>query len=413
MIAVNVEENGLRFNTQDRMPNPADIVGYCSTLAVLVRRQTRHGRTIEEIQLAHFSVKDYLTSDSLPGNLVRHFDEISARSSMAQVCLAYLLEDKPGRTVDQIRDEFPFSQYAAGYWAIHAQVSEHQSNHVLALEKELLSSQRSLRSWLDLCDPECFWSGSFQSFDAAPAIYYASLQVLSRCVQMLLEEGADANAQGGWYGSALQDAAATGHRRNVELLLDKGADINACGGEYDKALYAASCEGQLEIVQLLLDNGAEIDTNDDLFGPVVYAASAKGYEEIVRLLLKEIPEVDAQDVQIGNALYDASHEGHHKTLKQLPEEMGDVDTRRGVLDDALHIASSQGHKELVRLLLDKGADVNVNYFIFGSAVYVASSHGHYEIARLLLDRGADVDVGILPHDNALEAVSTQGHQEIW
>jgi ankyrin repeat protein len=55
-------------------------------------------------------------------------------------------------------------------------------------------------------------------------------------VWLLLEKGADINAQGGEYGNALQAASAEGHKTVVRLLLEKGADTNAQGGEYDSAL---------------------------------------------------------------------------------------------------------------------------------------------------------------------------------
>jgi ankyrin repeat protein len=44
-----------------------------------------------------------------------------------------------------------------------------------------------------------------------------------------LEKGADVNAQGGYYGNALQAAANGGHDSVVTLLLEKGADVNAQG----------------------------------------------------------------------------------------------------------------------------------------------------------------------------------------
>jgi ankyrin repeat protein len=48
-------------------------------------------------------------------------------------------------------------------------------------------------------------------------------------VTLLLEKGADVNAQGGDYGNALYAASNRGHDSVVTLLLEKGADVNAQG----------------------------------------------------------------------------------------------------------------------------------------------------------------------------------------
>ena len=44
---------------------------------------------------------------------------------------------------------------------------------------------------------------------------------------MLLDKGAEVNAQGGEYGNALQAASAGGYEQVVKILLDKGAEVNA------------------------------------------------------------------------------------------------------------------------------------------------------------------------------------------
>ena len=62
-------------------------------------------------------------------------------------------------------------------------------------------------------------------------------------VQILLNKGADVNAQGGEYGNALQAASSGGHDQVVQILLDKGADVNAQRGKYGNALYVASSGG--------------------------------------------------------------------------------------------------------------------------------------------------------------------------
>ncbi|CAL8575827.1 hypothetical protein XPA_001728 [Xanthoria parietina] len=78
-------------------------------------------------------------------------------------------------------------------------------------------------------------------------------------VQMLLDNGADVNAQGGSYTNALQAASAGGHDQVVQMLLDNGADVNAQGGSYTNALQAASAGGHDQVVQMLLDQGTDVN----------------------------------------------------------------------------------------------------------------------------------------------------------
>jgi ankyrin repeat protein len=75
-------------------------------------------------------------------------------------------------------------------------------------------------------------------------------------ITLLLEKGADINAQGGHYGNALQAASYFGHYEIVTLFLEKDADINARGGPVDNALQAASYKTYYDIVTLLLEKDA-------------------------------------------------------------------------------------------------------------------------------------------------------------
>ncbi|KAK3312589.1 nucleoside phosphorylase domain-containing protein, partial [Apodospora peruviana] len=64
-VAVDID-NRPRFDTGNRMFVPEEVVQYCSSLISLVRKNdTGDGTARMEIQLAHFSVKQYLMSDRL------------------------------------------------------------------------------------------------------------------------------------------------------------------------------------------------------------------------------------------------------------------------------------------------------------------------------------------------------------
>ncbi|ETS82683.1 hypothetical protein PFICI_04559 [Pestalotiopsis fici W106-1] len=354
-IAVQVGPNvgqGSRFSLGDRMPDPNNIVGYCSSLAVIVERKHRN-LIVQEIQLAHFSVKDYLTSDRLESKFARYFQEISARSSIADVCLAYLLELEP-QMVEVITNTFHFAEYSARYWASHAHVVEYHSQQTFELAAELFLDRSRIKMWLLLSDSDENRILEYGRPILAPSLYFASLVGLPRCSKMLLDQGADVNAPGGKYGTALEAASAKGHKDIVSILLDKYADVNTESRGYGTALEAASAEGHKDVVDILLEKGADVNPSDE-FTPLGSAAF-HGHKEIVCSLLDKGANVDAMIASASD---------------RTP----------------LALAAAQGHEAVVRILLKHGAAVNDKN---GARMLFDVVEGQYlEILELLLGAGAN------------------------
>lgn len=98
------------------------------------------------------------------------------------------------------------------------------------------------------------------------ALQAASAGGHDKVVQMLMDAGADVNAQGGGYGNALQAAPWGGHDKVAQMLMDAGADINAQGGRYGNALQAASYGGHDKVVQMLMDTGANVNAQGGYYG---------------------------------------------------------------------------------------------------------------------------------------------------
>jgi ankyrin repeat protein len=74
--------------------------------------------------------------------------------------------------------------------------------------------------------------------------------------------------------------------RVMRLLLDAGADPNACGGKYNTALQAAAKHGNLENVKFLLRAGADPSIEGGKYGSALKAATAKKKHFHVANLLK-------------------------------------------------------------------------------------------------------------------------------
>jgi ankyrin repeat protein len=99
---------------------------------------------------------------------------------------------------------------------------------------------------------------------------------------MLLEKGADVNAQGGYYGNALQAASAEGKKEVVGMLLEKGADVNARGGLYGNALQAAFSEREEEIIGMLLEKGADVNALGGAYSNALQAAESRDESDLNR-----------------------------------------------------------------------------------------------------------------------------------
>jgi ankyrin repeat protein len=278
-----------------------------------------------QVQLAHFSVRDFLLSGRIHGVHGLRMDQSFANAQIAKICLAYLsVVTAHSLPLEDMRSHFPFAEYSARYWSDHARLAEGMDD---------------------------------VSSDVVAALQAASSKGHGIMVQILLDGGADVNAQGGEYGNALQATSANGHINILKLLLRNGANINARNGRHGTALNAALLSGSLEIVQTLLDMDADVNAKDENSDTALYEASQKGLDQIVRMLLDHGAEINARGGEYGTALQVAALECHHGIVQMLVDHGADVNAPSHNHGTALHNASEGGHESIVRILLDSGADI--------------------------------------------------------
>ena len=323
------------FNPKYRMPNPHEISCYCSSLVVVVSAKEhsyfKNDKPME-LQLAHFSVKEYLTSNRVDKDIAQNLQATVAKASIAIVCLAYLLHLDLALPIADIQERFPLAQYCARYWITYAAVAESKDETLQGFIREFfcyhISSYRNCYSLYRPDDPG-YSDLDFGGEEPASALYYASFGGLVKAVEYLLSQGADVHAQGGNYGTALQAASHGGHDKIVELLLSKGADVHAQGGHYGTALQVASWGSHDKVVGLLLSKGADIHAQGGRYGTALHAASLGGHDKIVELLLSKGADVNAQGGDYGSALEAASYGGHDKIIELLLSKGADVNAQDG------------------------------------------------------------------------------------
>lgn len=244
---------------------------------------------------------------------------------------------------------------------------------------------------------------------ATTGIRAASKKGYIDMVQLLIEHGADVNANDIYEATALILATQNNHADVVRLLLEKGAFTNyldnkeqltaldfACAGGYLDicnllithganvheffCIQDACRHGHTEVVRLLIDNGANVDHGgSESYEPPICAASRDGYIEIVQLLIDNGADVNNVDVDFGyTALYRAAENGHIDICRLLIENEADVNISR-----PLEVAAEKGYTDICKLLIDNGA--------VSSPEYVSSAYenGHIQTCLFLIGDAPD------------------------
>ncbi|KIV93472.1 hypothetical protein PV10_04684 [Exophiala mesophila] len=420
ILAIEDGEDG-GFFPEDRLPDPADVMVVCSSLiscnAVIFDDGSGNTIIIEgqttQIQLAHFSVKEYLLSDR--SALRSDFQTTVCHSLISEGCLRYLLYlADEGPLTRKVVAQHPLARYAAEHWWRHAQeIDEEDGRTVFDLASSLLTVETgALLLWVRLCDPDYPWihfDPSLKSTDIAQPLYYAASVGLSKVTKDTLLRTNDVNAQGGRYNTALQAAVYSGHENVVRMLLNAGAHVNARGGPRGTALQAALCSGHENVVQILLNAGAHVNTQAAFDNTALQAASSSGHENVVRILLNVGAHLNTQGGHYNTALQAASYRGYERVVQILLDAGADVNIRGGQYNTALQAASYPGHERVI--LLDAGADVNIRGGQHNTALQAAVFFDHKKVVQILLDAGADVNIRGGYYNTALQAASYYGYEK--
>ncbi|CAD0093851.1 unnamed protein product, partial [Aureobasidium mustum] len=374
VIAVNIDEKPA-FDPQNRLPVPREILRLCRGLVtispVVDVTDSEHREQNWQFQLAHFSVREFLTSDHIDARYRHCMDQSSANAHLAKICLAYLsMLASQGLSLSEIRSRFPFAQYSARYWSDHARATEATDHDFSVAVRSFFDPGNAVFAiccrLFDPDRPELIPSDDTTTGLPDP-LYVASLLGLEQAVETLLQNGQDVNVKCGRYGNPLQAASFAGHYEIVRILLDRGAVAPARGGQYDNALQAASFAGHHEIVRILLDRGAVVTARGGQCGNALHAAAFNGSYKIVQMLLSHGADVDARD-EGWTPLNRAADEGH----LEVEQHWTNSNT----------FSSRKEHLEIIELLLDSGAKINGHGTEPSDAIWGASQRGHEQILQV-------------------------------
>jgi ankyrin repeat protein len=212
-------------------------------------------------------------------------------------------------------------------------------------------------------------------------------------VRLLLDGGADPNAQNDDGGSALMYAVDDPGK--TVLLLDRGAKPNLRSGESRTALHIAAGMGMLPTVRLLLDKGADIQARLPDGRGVLGLAAGTGNAGLLKLLLDR--GANHRPLPLGPAVFSRCVECVQLLLASA--EPGD-------LGPAIQAGVLVGDFPLVQRLLERNARAGGTVLLSAALSPVAMPS---ELTKALLGRGADRNAKTPAGITALDFARRQGN----
>lgn len=373
VAAIDVEGEPI-FDRDEVLIDPLEALAICSSLITVTgsaeKKINYDGRLADQriLSLAHYSVQEYLVSDRIKQGPAKqyHMQKGESHEAIMRGCIGYL-DQFQGPITDARFDISALAMYSAEFWIRHLRKARDETEKVCRLALSIFSTDSpAYHSWLQLHDPELGRKVPHldrQLNDIATPLYYAAKLGLSKMTELLLEQGADVNAQGGSYGNALTAASSEGHTAVAKLLINANANVNSICEFWGSPLCLASENGDETLVKSLIGAGADVNAHmpkDCDWDNALQAAIEAAAEAVVKLLVEGGADCSL-DEQLRGPI-------HHALLGDMcPPSFISILQQHGASIDAidirnmtpLHYCARNGDQKAAEQLLDAGVPIDI------------------------------------------------------
>lgn len=242
-----------------------------------------------------------------------------------------------------------------------------------------------------------------------------------KILKLLLEKGADINAQDADGNTLLNHAAINGRFKVAKFLLDKKADYTIKNSEGKAPIDIAIANERLDIALILLEKSIDIDLYDDLRMDSILnlLIKAKGSSKekclsILEILINHGANINVEDAEGVPLIYRMLEDGNdeleelykkadfhlinkkknynNEFIKFLLQREVDYSYRDKDGNTLLHLAAKYTNLKIVQTFLAHGLEANATNFLGETPLHLAvKTHDYVQIARALIAGGANVN----------------------
>ncbi|THZ18838.1 ankyrin [Aureobasidium pullulans] len=391
------------------------LLSYCMGLVIMETQQrgafdpnTRKSQSewINVVRYVHYTAQEFF--DKSPEKI-----GLGGHHSIARTCISALLlsdfdleacltlssgEEFDKETVESLsslQDSYPIVRYAAQHWGDHVRLALEVdvTSSIIENAQRLLQKQSNFifSTWLEHAHEPHRSVGHHPDLSAPHVIApFGITHMFQRPFAMLDQDNVDVRDSRG--RTPLHLACQYGHFNTMRVLLERGADMDAESRDGSRPLGLAIRYGHEKLVKELLDVGADFEKQDFL-----RIAIANDRDTSVHMLLKKTCIKD-----LDQPLLEAVRHSKESTVRKILQMMEPLSEHMDVMFKALLEAiescvyspiGAPKSYSMINVLLEKGAELNRHDSRWGSGGSIISTPlsiagRSLDIAMYLVERGA-------------------------
>ncbi|XP_059473664.1 uncharacterized protein LOC132195582 [Neocloeon triangulifer] len=240
--------------------------------------------------------------------------------------------------------------------------------------------------------------------DGLTALHYAAQDGLYKAMEILLQNGADANLQDAIGYTSLHRVLQSGNLECINLLLSvPNVNVNLRDRLNGFAPVHMALAMRLEDAALALAEKEDADVNlrvslpslhDTYIGfTPLHIAAAHGLTRFIRRLKEKGAQLDIPDAKEQTPLHLAANNSQEEAIKMLLEEGVDCNAKDNQGQTPLFLAAAAGNNKCVfALLKDVRIKLNETNANGETAILTAARNKHWGVVQILIDYEADLEL---------------------